>query len=56
MTTTQEFFAQLKKDMENIMGQWDGDNPGIKEDRAGYAKDAIEKIDEVLEILEALSY
>jgi hypothetical protein len=56
MTTFGEFFAQLKKDMEEIMGNWNGEDSGINEDDAGYARDAIEKIDELLEILEELSY
>lgn len=30
---------KLQKDMQNIMGEWDGDNPGRVEDRAMLAKD-----------------
>lgn len=56
MTTIEIFFAQLKKDMEKIQANWNGEDSGIKEERAGYASDAIEKIDELLSILNELGY
>lgn len=55
MTTTQEFLLQLKKDMEEIAGNWNGEDVR-GEDQAGYATDAIEKIDELLSILNELGY
>lgn len=56
MTTIEEFFAQLKKDMEEIQGNWNGKDSGSGEERAGYASDAIENINELLEILKELGY
>lgn len=56
MTTIEEFFNTLKKDMEEIAGNWNGEDSGSGEERAGYANDAIEKIDELLTILNELGY
>lgn len=56
MTTVEEFFSQLKKDMEEIQGNWNGEDSGSGEERAGYASDAIEKIEELLSILNELNY
>lgn len=56
MTTVDEFFAQLKKDMEEIQSEWNGDDSGLKEENAQYAEDAIEKIDELVEVLKVLGY
>ena len=42
---------QLKKDLEEIAGQWNGDNPGIQEDDASIANEVIEKINEIKELL-----
>lgn len=49
---------KIRKDMEDIMGQWDGNESGMGEDRAGAAKEAIEYIDTLIDILEsdALGY
>lgn len=39
---------------EEVSGQWNGDNPGRGEDRAGIANDIIEKVAELRELLSAL--
>lgn len=51
MTTTIEFLTQLKKDYEGIAGRWNGDESGLQEDRARHALEVIEKVDELIELL-----
>jgi hypothetical protein len=45
---------QIKKYAENISGQWNGDEPGLQEDRAGIANEILEKISEIEELLKEL--
>jgi len=42
---------QLRKDLEEIAGHWNGDNPGQQEDDARIAIEVIEKIKEINELL-----
>jgi len=53
---------KLKSDLEEIAGEWNGDEPGLLEDRAHIALEAIEsvvkainQIEEVKGILKQLS-
>lgn len=43
--------SELKKEMEEIQGQWNGDNPGRAEDRAHQAGDIIENINQIEKLL-----
>lgn len=51
-----EQLKKMRTDFEEISGQWNGDNPGSKEDRAHAANEGIEAIDKLLEIIEELDY
>jgi hypothetical protein len=44
----------LIKQMEEIAGEWNGDEPGRPEERAHIAEDIIEKTKELLDLLEEL--
>ena len=44
----------LKKEAEEIQGQWDGDFPGLAEDRAHAAKELEDKLKEVEALVEEL--
>lgn len=46
--------ALLKKQMEEIAGAWNGDEPGQQEDRAHQANDILEKIRELEQLLSDL--
>ena len=37
----------IKKYASSISGEWNGDDPGIREDRAKLAEEAIKKIEEL---------
>lgn len=56
MTLSQELWAlsNLKDRMEIIAGEWNGDLPGLQEERADTALEVIAKIDEINELLEQL--
>lgn len=43
--------AILRKKMEEIAGEWDGDKPGLQEDRAHAAQDILKAIDVIEENL-----
>lgn len=45
---------KLTSELENISGQWDGNKPGSAEDMAQAANEAIEKIEELKELLAEL--
>lgn len=47
--------ANLKKKMEEIAGEWNGDEPGLKEDRAHAAHDILEAVKTIEENLLFLS-
>ncbi len=42
---------ELRREMEEIQGQWNGDNPGRAEDRASTAGDVVERINEIEKLL-----
>ena len=44
----------LKKEMEQIAGEWNGDESGYQEDQAEIAIDILEKIAEIEELLKVL--
>lgn len=46
---------KLAETLEEIAGQWNGDESGSQEDMAHAANDAIEKIQELKELLEELN-
>lgn len=45
---------ELRREMQEIRGQWNGDNPGRAEDRASTAKDIVDRIDEIEKLLSDL--
>lgn len=45
---------ELKREMEDIQGQWNGDNHGRAEDRAHQAGDIIGNINEIEKLLSEL--
>ena len=47
-----EALLKIRADMEEIAGNWDGKGGGMAEDKAGSAKEAMELIDALIEILE----
>lgn len=49
----QELLA-LKAREEQVAGYWNGDESGIMEDRVHCAKEIIEKVDELVELLKEL--
>jgi len=46
--------ANLRDYAEEIAGEWNGDEPGIQEERAECANEIIEKIDELVLLLKEL--
>ena len=46
---------KLKLEMEEIAGRWDGDMPGLAEDRAHVAGDIMDKCDEMIELFDELN-
>jgi hypothetical protein len=46
--------ADLTKAAEEVSGQWNGDMPGLAEDRANVANEIIEKCAELTELLKSL--
>lgn len=56
MTTTQGFLLSLKQDLEKLAGEWNGDESGLQEEESQNANEAIEKLDELLELLKTLGY
>jgi hypothetical protein len=49
-----EQLRQVRTIMEEITGQWDGDLPGRREDRAHAALEVIEHLDAIEELLTEL--
>lgn len=47
--------ARLKQWAEGIAGQWNGDEPGLQEDRASIANEIIEKANELQDLLDEIS-
>jgi hypothetical protein len=50
----EDALTQLSTAAEQIAGQWNGDNPGRGEERAGVALEIIEKVKELRELMEYL--
>lgn len=46
---------ELKEEMVEIQGEWNGDEPGTQEDRANIASDVLESIKNIEELLEELN-
>lgn len=44
----------LKQEAEEIVGAWNGDNPGTQEDRAHVANQLLEKITEIEALISEL--
>ncbi len=44
----------LESELNDIASEWNGDNPGLQEERATASLDAIEKIKELKLLLEEL--
>ena len=45
---------ELKEQMEKIAGEWDGDMPGVLEDRAMIATDILELIKKIEDLIKEL--
>ncbi len=45
---------ELRDEFGKITGSWNGKDNGLAEERAGYADDAITKIDEIIGTLKIL--
>jgi hypothetical protein len=45
---------KLKKQMQDIAGNWNGDEPGLQEENAKIALEVIEKIDEINKLIDDL--
>jgi hypothetical protein len=50
-----EALKELKEEMTEIVGRWDGDNPGYEEDQADIANEIIEKADELVALINKLN-
>ena len=48
-------FKKLKKELEEISSEWNGDEPGIAEDRCHTAEEAIKQITKLEELLKELN-
>ena len=46
----------IKKEMDEVAGQWNGDEGGKLEEDAQVAKEALEKVEELENILKELGY
>lgn len=47
----EEHLLKLKKEAEEISGNWNGDESGYQEDQAHIAEEIIEKVDELLKLI-----
>jgi len=50
-----EQLLAIKKEMQEIQGNWDGDLPGYAEDQAHMASDIEEKVDELIGLIKVLN-
>lgn len=50
-----EELLKLRKEAEEISSNWNGDEPGYREEQASIANDIIEKVDELLVLIEELN-
>jgi len=46
--------AYLRQRCDEIMGEWDGDNPGSDELRTGFAQDTLELLERLDELVKEL--
>jgi hypothetical protein len=44
----------IKQHCENVQGEWDGDNPGLAEERAQTATEILEKVKEIEELMQVI--
>lgn len=51
----EDFFKDLKEEMENVAGNWNGDDSGYREEQAMIAYDIIEKSNEIVELIRELN-
>ena len=51
----EDWLANLKKEMEEEAGKWDGDLPGYAEDQAHIALEIIEKANELIALIKELN-
>lgn len=49
-----ETLDEMSQWAHEIMGEWDGDNSGSKEDRAMQAEDITKKIEELRELMNGM--
>lgn len=50
-----EHLLKLRKEAEEISGNWNGDESGYAEEQATIANDIIEKVDELVELINELN-
>lgn len=48
-------FEELKKELNSIAGNWNGDDDSIAEDRTHASNEALEKIEQLEELLTELN-
>ncbi len=53
--TNQSTLEQIKKEAEEIAGQWNGDESGSQEERSTTASDILEKVTELEELINYLN-
>jgi len=46
----------IKQEMDEVAGQWNGDESGKQEEDAQIAKEVLEKVAEIEELLKQLDY
>lgn len=51
MSNMEKSLLELRREMQEIRGQWNGDDPGRAEDRAMTATDIVERIGEIEKLL-----
>lgn len=50
-----EQLLAIKKEMQDIQGEWDGDLPGFKEEQAHIAFEIEQKVDELIGLIKVLN-
>jgi hypothetical protein len=46
---------KLREELEGIAGQWDGDKPGLQEERSTAAAEGVRLTDKLIELVDELS-
>jgi hypothetical protein len=54
MSNMEKTLLELKREMNEVMGQWDGDSPGRAEERVSTASDIVDRINEIEKLLSDL--